>query len=154
MKLADLPDDFTREHFMQLDKESLDAVPYTRMRWLCQCKGCNNGTHVRDYGLGPFDQRGIWAFLDRNSKWAAKNPGDYWMGPNNYWLCGKHNKLFKRLQKTYEMDHIWRRLLDIEKTVLVPVPGGEMTVIKQIEGKPNAKNTPHAGIQDLNQFNS
>jgi hypothetical protein len=133
MKLDQLPDDFTPEQFRQLDKESLDAVPYTRLRWLCQCKGCTNGTHVRDYGLVEFNPRGIWAFLDRNSKAAAKNPADYWMGPNNYWLCGKHNRLFKRLAKRFDMEHIWRRMLDIEKEVLVPVDSAHMATVKQIE---------------------
>lgn len=132
MKLKDLPDDFTREQFMQLDKESLDAVPYTRMRWLCQCKGCKNGTTVRDYGLGG-GPRGLWAFLDRNSKNAEKNPSDYWMGPNNYWLCGKHNKLFKRLEKRFDFEHVWRRFIDEGKTVLAPLDSKQMSTVKQIE---------------------
>lgn len=127
MKLEDLPDDFTPEQFRQLDKKSLDAVPFTRMRWLCQCKGCKNGTHVRDYGIG-------WYFLDRNSKAAAKNPHDYWMGVRNYWLCGKHNAMFKRLKNRFEFEHIWRRFIDENKTVLVSIEDADnMQTVKQIE---------------------
>lgn len=134
MKLDQLPDDFTPEQFRRLDKESLDAVPFVRRRWLCQVKNCTNGTHIRDYGLGPFNQRGIWAFLDRNSKNAQKNPSDYWMGPNNYWLCGKHNALFKRLVKRFSVEHIFARVMDMEKVVIVDVPGAEpLATVKPIE---------------------
>lgn len=136
MKLDQLPDDFTRQQFMQLDKQSLDAVPYRRLRWLCQCKGCTNGTHVRDYGLEEFNPRGIWAFLDRNSKNAAKNPHDYWMGPNNYWLCGKHNRLYKKLQQRFDLEHIWRRLFDMGKDVVVPITTGPLPIIQPIETLP------------------
>jgi hypothetical protein len=134
MKLKDLPDDFTPEQFRQLDKESLDAVQYVRRRWLCQVKNCKNGTHVRDYGLEPFNPRGIWAFLDRNSKGATENPRNYWMGPNNYWLCSKHNALFKRLIKRFEIDHIFAKVMDVEKEVVVDIPGASgLDVVKQIE---------------------
>lgn len=139
MKLKDLPDDFTREQFMLLDKESLDAVPFTRLRWLCQCKGCTNGTHVRDYGLVDFNPRGIWAFLDRNSKYAAKNPSDYWMGPNNYWLCGKHNRLFKRLKGRFDFEHIWKRFIDTDKIILIPADTSPMATVKKIELPPAHK---------------
>jgi hypothetical protein len=136
VKLADLPDDFTRDQFMQLDKESLDAVPYIRRRWLCQVKNCPNGTHVRDYGLEPFNGRGIWAFLDRNGKGATANPRNYWMGPNNYWLCGKHNRLFKRLLKRFTVDHIFSKVIDPDKIIVVDIPGGDhIGTVKRIETK-------------------
>lgn len=112
MKLQDLPDDFTFDQFRRLDKAGLDAVPYTLLHWACQCKGCKNGTTVRDYGLTG------WFFLHRNSKAAERDPSSYWMGWNNYWLCGKHNKLFKRLVKSYDIDHIFRRIMDPEKIVI------------------------------------
>lgn len=137
MKLADLPNDFTPEQFRQLDKESLDAVPFVRFRWLCQCKGCQNGTHVRDYGLGS------WWFLDRNSKAAENDPRRYWMGRRNYWLCGKHNKLFKRLEKRFDFEHIWRRLIDPAKVVLVECDQKGMATVQQIERKPG-KGQPQA----------
>lgn len=127
MKLSELPDDFTPEQFRQLDKESLDAIPFTRLRWLCQCKGCTNGTHVRDYGLGK------WWLLDRNSKGIAKDTSGYWMGLYNYWLCGKHNRLFKRLEKRFDIEHIWRRLLDPTKEVRIEIKTGDLSTIKRVE---------------------
>ncbi len=130
MKLSELPDDFTDEQFMRLDKEGLDEVPYTRMRWLCQCKGCMNGTHVRDYGLEAH------YFLDRNSKAAAQNPSNYWMGLGNYWLCSKHNKLFKRLEKSFELEHIFNKLIDWTKAVRVPIEGSGLDTVRKIEQKP------------------
>lgn len=137
MKLEQLPDDFTREQFMQLDKESLDRVEYVRRRWLCQVKNCTNGTHVRDYGLEPFNPRGMWLFLDRNSKGAAQNPRNYWMGPNNYWLCSKHNALFKRLITRFSIDHIFQRVMDTSKDVIVELPGGnKLATVHQIETPP------------------
>jgi hypothetical protein len=136
MKLEQLPDDFTREQFMLLDKESLDRVEYVRRRWLCQVKNCTNGTHVRDYGLEPFNPRGMWLFLDRNSKYAQANPRDYWMGPNNYWLCGKHNTMFKRLKSRFSIDHIFQRVMDLNKDVIVDIPGGDkISTVHQIETK-------------------
>lgn len=109
MTLAELPDDFTHEQFKSLDKASLDKIPYDRLHWLCQCKNCENGTHVRNYGLGS------WFFLDRNSQAAAKHPEKYWMGMGNYWLCGKHNKIFKRLGKSFPFQQIWDRFIDKTK---------------------------------------
>lgn len=135
MKLADLPDDFTPEQFRQLDKESLDAIPFVRRRWLCQCKGCTRGTHVRDYGLEEFNPRGIWALLDRNSQDAAKHPDRYWMGPNNYWLCGRHDALFKRMRGKFDFEHVWRRFIDPEKIVVVDCPGETNGIIKRIESR-------------------
>ncbi len=139
MNLENLPDDFTVQDFMRLDKESLDKVPYTIYKWVCQCSGCNNGTRVRDYGLTEFNPRGIWAFLDRNSKYANKNPGEYWMGPNNIWLCGKHFKLVKRLEKRFDTQHIRNRLFDEGKIVLIPIDANKMQVVRQIENVTNKK---------------
>lgn len=114
MKLAELPDDFTPEQFKQLDKEALDSLPYTVIKWNCQVKGCCNGTTVRDYGIHP------WYFLNRNSKNANKNPTDYWKGIqnqkfSNWLLCGKHNMFFKRLEKSFDLDSIIYKLCDWDK---------------------------------------
>lgn len=110
MKLCDLPDDFTSEQFMQLDKESLDSIPYEQKKWQCQCKGCTNGTHVRDYSLSPF------FFLDRNSKYCREHPEEYWNNLNfRYWLCGKHRKMFDRLEKMYGNEKTYLKLCDISR---------------------------------------
>lgn len=107
MKLFELPDDFTTEQFKQLDKESLDQIPYDLCKKYCQCKGCKNGTKVRDYGLGST------FFLHRNSKDASKNPSEYWLGKNNYWICGKHRRFWDRLEKQYGFEATYKKLLDL-----------------------------------------
>jgi hypothetical protein len=112
MKLEELPDDFTPEQFMQLDKEALDSLPYTVLKWNCQCKKCSNGTTIRDYGIYPF------YFLNRNSKYAARKPEEYWykiIQGGNYWLCGKHWKFFQRLKKKYDEGFIYHKLCDYYK---------------------------------------
>lgn len=107
MKISELPDDFTPEQFMKLDRESLDSVPYELKKMMCQCKNCKNGTHVRDYGISPF------FLLNRNSKHSLKKPEDYWWNANLYiWLCGKHWLLCERLRKRFDVDHIQRKLMD------------------------------------------
>lgn len=133
MKLEDLPDDFTPEDFMLLDRESLDQVPYTRRKWLCQCKGCINGTAVRDYGISPF------FFLDRNSKQSRYAPYGYWNDLRKYiWLCGKHRKFIKRLEKSYDYSHIYWRVMDNclpYEGKLVTLSEASMIIIQKTEKK-------------------
>lgn len=84
---------------MAMSREELDKVPYDLCKWQCQCKGCTNGTKVRDYGASPF-----FYFL-RESKWYDL---DHWE-----WTCGKHNKFRKRLlSRGYSEQHIWARLYE------------------------------------------
>lgn len=129
MKLADLPDDFTPEQFRQLDRESLEEVPFTRATWVCQCKGCTRGTMVRDYGLAP------WYWLQRNSKRSHAQPQRYWFYLDTWhWLCSKHNAMFKKLAKRFDIGHIQQRFLDPGKTKIVPLPDKDnMDTVKQIE---------------------
>lgn len=107
MTLEQLPHDFTPEQFMQLDKESLDQIPYQRRKWYCQCKKCDNGTYVRDYGITPY------FFLDRNSKNSFVKTADYWSNLNRHiWLCNKHLKFVKRLAKIYGDEKAENKLFD------------------------------------------
>lgn len=130
MKLQDLPPDFTPNQFIQLDKESLDMVPYDTKKWCCQCKGCTNGTRVRDYGIAPF------FFLDRNSKRAAAKTADYWCDlRRNYWLCNKHLKFFKRLSKIYGEKKTADKMLEIVAPVNKVVPMEWFKVMQQVEEK-------------------
>jgi hypothetical protein len=128
MKLEQLPDDFTPQQFMQLDRESLEQIPYTRMKWFCVCKGCNNGTHIRDYGIG-------WYFLDRNSKNSWKNPRAYWRGRNDCYICSKHWLLWQRLEKKFDYDHIFRRLVGSYNEEQRRIPVTELKTIQKIEPK-------------------
>lgn len=99
MKLHELPDDFTEEQFMQLDRESLDTIEYSSRKWICNCKGCTNWTAIRDYGIMPYvyhPRKGWgWTNLERV-----------------YFLCGKHNKFFKRLLKSFSKATVEQKLLD------------------------------------------
>lgn len=115
---------------MQLDKESLDAIPYQRRKWICQCKGCQHGTHVRDYGISPF------FFLDRNSKAAKKNPKEYWYNLNvQFWICGKHWKMMGRLEKSFGRRAAEDKLLEpvIPLEGKLSAPEAEMLPVVQLE---------------------
>lgn len=110
MTIAELPDDFTPQQFMQLDKASLDALPYDLYKWNCCCKKCENGTTVRDYGIAPF------YFLNRNSKNAESKTDRYWNNLNQFvWFCGKHWKLIRRLEKKYSYGTIAEKLINPSK---------------------------------------
>lgn len=113
ISLDKLPEDFTHEQFMSLDRESLDKIDYQLFKWHCQCKGCNRGTLVRDYGISPF------FMFHRNSISSHKRPEKYWRNLNLvYLLCGKHFKFFERLGKRFETDHIELKMLDYDNTPL------------------------------------
>lgn len=113
--LETLPDDPSPAQFRCLMRESLDRIEFTRKRWQCQGKGCTNGSHVRDYGIGP------WYFMDTNSKGSHSHPLKYWRQiPPWFLLCGKHNKIWNRLKKAgYDEEHIARRICDFDKPRLV-----------------------------------
>lgn len=91
MKLHELPDDFTGDQIRELDRDGLDALPYSILAWECCVQGCTGGTAVRDYGLAP------WFLLHRNSKAFDRNPGKFWVKcDRTVWLCSKHNKQYKQ----------------------------------------------------------
>jgi hypothetical protein len=128
MRLEDLPDDFTPEQFMQLDREGLDQVPYEVKKWICQAKGCKNGTKVRDYGILP------WIWLHRNSKYSHRVPHAYWCDTSNRFnMCGKHSKMFRHLEKIYGFSASYDKLMQpfYGEKALEPIK--EMEIIKQIE---------------------
>lgn len=130
MKLSQLPDDFTPEQFMQLDKESLDQIPYTVMHLNCHGKGCKNGTHVRDYGVSPY------YFLHRNSRGAANNPGKYWLNlSRKMWLCAKHWKILDRLGPIYGYPKVEERVLDLGTAPLgkLNATGHEFKTVDKVE---------------------
>lgn len=99
MNLNSLPDDFTSEQFMLLDKESLDQIVYDQKKWICQCKDCIRGTMVRDYGISPF-------FFWRN-KWVNLN--------YTYFMCAKHFAIFNRVKRTLGKEAFEDKFLDRSK---------------------------------------
>lgn len=89
------------QELLKMSKEELDNVEYKLMKWRCQGKDCQNGTKVRDYGISPY------FYLER------KNEG--WRNLNIYWWnCGKHNKMWKELIKSYPQKDVFDRLMDIQ----------------------------------------
>ncbi|RYZ49912.1 MAG: hypothetical protein EOP49_15165 [Sphingobacteriales bacterium] len=91
MTLDELPEDFTPDQFMQLDRASLDLVPYDTVRWQCKIKLCKRYTRMRDYGIAP------WYYHPRMG----------WKNPYRNWLmCSKH---WKRFGKRAPEDIPWKR---------------------------------------------
>lgn len=93
----------------RMTDEELELVPFTPMKWQCQGKGCTNGTIVRDYGIGP-----IYFHPRKNIRWFDIR--------TMYWCCSKHNKLFKRLLKSFLRVRIEQKIMDWDKERLVPTP--------------------------------
>lgn len=82
-----------------MSREELDNVEYDLKKWGCQCKRCTNGTKVRDYGISP--------------EYYLQRGGGQWINlTRNYWLCGKHNKLFKRLLKSFSKEVVFDKIID------------------------------------------
>lgn len=130
MKLSELPDDFTPEQFMRIDREGLDQVPYELKKWRCQAKGCCNGTKVRDYGILP------WVWAHRNSQYSYRVPQAYWVNVSTHFnMCAKHLKMFKRLVKQFDFRSVYDKLMDpfagIESLETIQ----KIETVKQIEGE-------------------
>lgn len=132
MKLEELPDDFTVNQFLALDRDALDQIPYELKKWQCQIKGCTNGTTVRDYGL---EER--WYHLHRNSKYAKSHPVELWLNlESQFWMCSKHYKFFHKMVDRFGRDHAYRRLVDTSRwpyEKLFPISDTNMKTVKQIE---------------------
>lgn len=103
---------------MSMPVDQLEQVPHEKKKWLCQFKGCSNGTIVWDFGLSPvvFHPR-------KNIGWTLIGITEDRL---HYWMCGKHYKWFKRLMKNFDEPHIRRRCMD-EKTVIVDIISKEKT---------------------------
>ncbi len=93
----------------RMSDEELLLVPYTELKWVCQTKGCTNGTIVRDYGIGP-----IYFHPRKSIRWFDIRT---W-----YWSCCKHNKFIKRLLKSFLRYRIEQKIMDWNKEKLVPAP--------------------------------
>ncbi len=79
--------------------EDLQNVQSDVLKWNCAAKGCKNGTWVKDFGIHP------------EYYWRKK-----WINLKlHFFLCGKHNKFFKRLQKSFSFDAVYNKLIDETK---------------------------------------
>lgn len=88
-----------------MSREELDQVPYDVVKWCCQGKNCTRGTKVRDYGIAP-----TYFWPRKNKEWLDISPMGW------FFMCGKHNKLWKRLKKNFTEEHIYNKLFDFSKT--------------------------------------
>lgn len=87
------------EELKAMTPEELDKVPFELKKWCCQAKGCTNGTKIRDYGISPH-------FYSHRKGWG-------WMLlTKNYFLCGKHDKFYRRLLKSFSPHHVHEKLID------------------------------------------
>jgi hypothetical protein len=124
-------DDLSIDQLAAMSREELDNIPYELKKWKCHCKNCSNGTKVRDYGISP------WYFIHRNSKQSLKKPIEYWKNLTNImWLCGRHRKLYDRLVKKFERNHVHEKMIGPYSSPLkdiIPVSDANMKTVKQIE---------------------
>lgn len=91
----------------EMSREELDLVPFTVVKWQCQAKGCCNGTKVRDYGIKPI-------------YWRQKLlPSEFFNVDAWFWMCAKHLKFWKRLIKKYPEEHVYKKLMDVNKKRIV-----------------------------------
>lgn len=89
---------------LKMSLPELDLVPFDTVKLICQAKGCKRHTKVRNYGLSPvyyvprFKPKERWHNID-----------------TNFFLCHKHCKLYYRLLKNYDYQHIFDKIINFEK---------------------------------------
>lgn len=87
-----------------MSREEIDLVPYDTLKLICQAKGCNRHTKVRDYGLQDtyYSNRFIGKEKWHNIKFS-------------FFLCAKHWKWYDKLTKRFDIWHVQEKMLDKEK---------------------------------------
>ena len=83
---------------LNMTRDQLDKVDYDLKRWPCQCKKCTRGTRIRDYGISP------WYYWPANKKWIRLD--------RNFFMCSIHWKFSKRLLKSFDLETVYRRIVD------------------------------------------
>ena len=92
-------EDITPDEFMKLSKDELSKVPFERKKWMCICKGCDNKVNIKDYSIAPFYY------------WRR-----HWVNTQtHFYLCSKHYKFVKHLEKSFEKWRVAQRLFDYNK---------------------------------------
>lgn len=89
-----------------MSPEELGKVHHTIVKWVCQCKGCDRGTSIWDFGIEPeyYHPRKSLGWFDINY---------------NYWMCSVHYPFIKKLKKNFTDEHIRTRLMDFTKQILI-----------------------------------
>jgi hypothetical protein len=96
------------QELLTMNQDELDKVDHDVVKWICQGKNCTRGTYVRDYGIAP--------------KYFHPRKGIHWFDIRlHFWMCGHHNKLYKRLIKNYPVDLVQEKILNFYKPKTEPV---------------------------------
>lgn len=82
----------------------LDLVDYDTVKWCCQGKKCNRGTKIRNYGIAPFY---YWNRKQKDAGWINLD--------NQFFMCAKHWKLWKRLKLKFDEFKVMQKLFDFNK---------------------------------------
>lgn len=83
------------------DQELL-LVPFDVVKLICQVKGCKCHTKIRCYGLHP-----VYYVKRTDIKW--------WDIRKHFFLCSKHWKFYRRMQKMYDVDRLQEKIIDRSK---------------------------------------
>lgn len=94
------------KEMMAMSDEEIIMVPFETVKWICQAKGCNRHTKVRDYGISP-------TYFHPKMKGRWRNVLEC------YFLCAKHWKLHERLLKGFSWERIRDKILDLEKQNII-----------------------------------
>lgn len=81
--------------------EELQLVDHEKLKWICSGKGCCRSTKVYDFGI-------IEIYHPKMKP--------QWMNRHLYYfLCPKHNKMYKRLIKNYPVEKVRDKLCNFDK---------------------------------------
>lgn len=94
------------QELKSMSRAELDLVPYETVKWVCQAKGCCNGTKVRDYGIAP-------------EYWSQRLKEPFFDVSLYFWMCSKHLKMWKHLIKMYSENHVYNKLMDYDKQRII-----------------------------------
>lgn len=94
------------QELKSMSRAELDLVPFDTFKWVCQAKGCCNGTKIRDYGIAP-------------TYWSNRIKGEWFELGDFFWMCSKHFKIWKHLVKNYPEEKVYDRLMDPHKQRLI-----------------------------------
>jgi hypothetical protein len=93
------------DELKSMEREELDLVQFTVVKWICSGKGCRGHTKVRDYGIAP-------------EYWHPRKSIGWFSILRTFWMCSKHYKFYKRLKKRgYSEEHIVRKLFTSKNNI-------------------------------------
>lgn len=100
------PEEEAIKEMIAMNDQEILMVPFDTVKWICQAKGCNRHTKLRDYGISPIyyhpKMKGRWQDLTKT-----------------FFLCSKHWKFHERLKKSFNLYHIGRKIIDYTKQNII-----------------------------------